>query len=48
MLKGGHIIMHPLLVLTTNQVKSFNACSQEYGSVVKLNLNIKASHLKVF
>ena len=43
LLCGVHLIVHPLLVLTADQVASFSWCSSEFGTVVVINLDDQAA-----
>ena len=48
LLCGVHLVVHPLLVLTADQVASFSACSQQHGTVVVLNMDDQASVCPAF
>ena len=37
LLCGVHLVVEPLLVLTTDRVKSFTLCSDEHGTVIDLD-----------
>ena len=48
MLRGVHLIVHPLLVLTADQVASFQRGSQDHGTIVVINLDQQASRSRTF
>ena len=48
MLRGVHLIIHPLLVLTADQVASFQECCMSYGAFVVINLDEQASRSATF
>jgi superfamily II DNA helicase RecQ len=48
MLAGVHLIVHPLLTLTADQVAAFSKCSDNHGSVVVINLDEQASRSSTF
>ena len=42
MLHGVHLIIHPILVLTADQVHSFLGCNESHGTIMAINLDDSA------